>query len=259
MAVAAFDIAEQLQTPVFVLSDLDLGMNIWMSDPFPYPESAPARGKLLSPEKLAEIGGTWGRYRDVDGDGVPYRTIPGDGMPVYFTRGSGHNEQAQYSERPDDYARNVVRLARKFETARTLLPPPEIDVVDGASVGMVAFGTSHWAVVESRDQLTAEAGLSTSYCRLRAWPFTPALGEFIDRHDRVYVVEQNRDGQMLGLMRTELSAAQIEKLRSIRHFNGLPLDARTISEDVLFQEGHPLGRAVDLTAVGMSGGSRGGE
>jgi 2-oxoglutarate/2-oxoacid ferredoxin oxidoreductase subunit alpha len=243
MAIEAFDVAERLQSPVFVMLDLDLGMNTWMSDPFPYPEAPPARGKLLTPEVLASLD-RWGRYKDVDGDGIPYRTRPLDGMPSSFARGSGHNEYAQYSERPDDYVNTLDRLARKFETARTMVPPPVVEDTPGAEVGLIAFGTSHWATGESRDQLAAEAGLPTSYLRLRAYPFTPELGAFLDRHDRVYVIEQNRDGQMLGLMRQELSAGRIAKLRSVRHYNGLPIDARSITDDVLAQEGRrPADRA----------------
>ncbi len=235
MAMAAFDLAERFQTPVFVMSDLDLGMNTWMAERFAYPETPLDRGKVLTPEKLAEIG-DWGRYLDVDGDGVPYRTLPGQFGPAYFTRGSGHNEKAQYSERAEDYTRTLDRLVTKYNTARSALPAPEVVADDGARVGIIAYGTSHWAVVESRDQLAAEQGLATSYLRLRAYPFTSAVAEFIAQHDRVYVVEQNRDGQMLGLMRQELGAAAIAKLRSVRHYNGLPIDARSITDEIMAHE-----------------------
>jgi len=238
-AMAAFDLAEQLQTPVFVMSDLDLGMNTWMSEPFAYPEHPVQRGKVLTPEKLEELG-QWGRYADVDRDGVPYRTLPLDGLPPYFARGSGHNERGQYSERPDDYVNNQDRVARKFETAARLVPKPLVDFTAGAAIGMIAYGTSHWGTVESRDQLSQEAAVDTSYFRLRAFPFTPELDEFIDRHERVYVIEQNRDGQMLALMRQQLSSERIAKLRSVRHYNGLPIDARSITDEVLAQEHHPL-------------------
>ena len=235
MSLAAFDLAERLQTLVFVASDLDLGMNTWMSAPFAYPDGPVDRGKVLDAGSLARIG-EWGRYRDVDGDGIPYRTLPGTGMPSYFTRGSGHNERGQYSERPDDYVGNMDRLARKYETARTLVPPPVIDEVAGATVGIIGYGTSHWAIDESRDQLAREHDLRTSYLRLRAYPFTPELGAFIDRCSRVYVVEQNRDAQMQTLMRGELSAAQIAKLRGVRHYSGLPIDARSVTDDIVRQE-----------------------
>jgi 2-oxoglutarate ferredoxin oxidoreductase subunit alpha len=239
-AISAFDLAERLQTPVFVLSDLDLGMNTWMSAPFPYPEAPLDRGKRLTAEKLAEIR-NWGRYLDADGDGIPYRTVPMDGLPAYFTRGSGHNERAQYSERPDDYASTLDRLARKFETARKLVPAPDVELHD-AAVGLIGFGTSHWALVEARDQLAGESGVPTSYLRIRAYPFSPEVAAFIERHERVYVVEQNRDAQMLSLLRLEIDPLLAARLRSVRHYTGIPIDARTISDAVLAQEGLPLPR-----------------
>jgi 2-oxoglutarate ferredoxin oxidoreductase subunit alpha len=242
MAMDAFDLSERLQTPVFVMSDLDLGMNIWMSEPFAYPEQAPDRGKVLDQAALEKLG-EWGRYKDVDGDGIPWRTLPDTGMPAYFTRGSGHNEKGQYSERGDDYQRNLDRLSRKFDTARTLVPPPEVEIAGHARIGFVAFGSTHWAMVESRDQLRLEADLPTSYLRLKAYPFTDALASFIDRHDRVYVVEQNRDAQMLALMRMELDPARQAKLRSVLHYSGLPIDARSITDDVLAQEGMAVAKA----------------
>src|SRR5918995_6343359 len=217
MAMDTFDLADRLQTPIFVMSDLDLGMNTWMAEPFEYPTKPYDRGKRLTAETLQRLG-QFARYRDVDGDGIPYRTVPGDGMPAYFARGSGHNELAQYSERADDYAGNLDRLARKFETARTLVPRPEIDMSGGTSIGLIAYGTTHWAIVESRDQLREEYSVSTSYLRLRGYPFGPELFEFIDRCDRVYVVEQNRDAQMLTLIKMDCTPAQFAKLRSIRHY-----------------------------------------
>ena len=236
MAMEAFDLAERLQTPVFVMSDLDLGMNNWMAHPFKYPTKPLDRGKRLDAETLKRIG-TFGRYRDVDGDGIPYRTVPGDGMPAYFARGSGHNEEAQYSERAVDYANNLDRLARKFDTARTLVPKPEVEMVgNGGGIGLIAYGTTHWAVVESRDQLRAQAAIDTSYLRLRAYPFTPDLSEFIDRCDRVYVVEQNRDAQMLSLIKMECTPAQSSKLRSVLHYAGLPIGGDSVTTDLLAQE-----------------------
>ena len=235
MAMDAFDLAERLQTPVFVMSDLDLGMNNWMAQPFEYPTRPHDRGKRLDTETLARLG-EFARYRDVDGDGIPYRTVPGDGLPAYFTRGSGHDDKAQYSERADDYANNLDRLARKFETARTLVPSPEIELVDGARIGLIAWGTTHWAIVESRDQLNNEEQLQTSYLRLRAYPFTSEVWDFVERCDRVYVVEQNRDSQMLSLMKMECTPARFAKLRSIRHYVGLPIDGRSVTMDLLKQE-----------------------
>jgi 2-oxoglutarate ferredoxin oxidoreductase subunit alpha len=239
MAMDAFDLAEQLQQPVFVMSDLDLGMNTWMAQPFEYPTVPFKRGKRLDAETLKTLGGQFGRYRDVDGDGIPYRSVPGDGMPPYFTRGSGHNEQALYSERADDYQKNLDRLSRKFETAKKMMPKPEIDMAAEGGIGIIAYGTTHWAVVESRDQLKAERGLQTSYLRLRAYPFGEELNDFIDRHDRVYVVEQNRDAQMLSLLRIDLAPPRVLKLRSIRHYAGLPIDGRSVTTELLVQEGEP--------------------
>ncbi|MDP9264442.1 MAG: 2-oxoacid:acceptor oxidoreductase subunit alpha [Acidobacteriota bacterium] len=238
MAGEAFDLAEKFQTPVFVMSDLDLGMNNWMSDPFPYPEKAIARGKVLSKEDLDKLGG-FARYKDVDGDGIGYRTLPGTDHPLgaYFTRGSGHNEKAQYTERPDDYQNNMDRLAKKFDTARTFVPQPELAGEGKAKVGIIAYGTTHWAIVESRDQMRQEHKLETDYLRLRAYPFPKAVAEFIERHERVYVVEQNRDAQMFDLLRLDLTPAHITKMRSVRHYNGLPIDARTVTDQIISQEG----------------------
>jgi 2-oxoglutarate ferredoxin oxidoreductase subunit alpha len=255
MAMDAFDLAEHFQTPVFVMLDLDLGMNNWMSDGFEYPTKPINRGKLLTPEALKRLG-SWGRYADVDGDGIPYRTVPGDGMPAYFARGSGHNAKGQYSERPDDYVENMDRLNRKFETARTHVPKPIIDRVDGAQIGLIAFGTSHWAVTESRDQLRNETDVKTSYYRLRAYPFTDDLVAFIDAHERIYVVEQNRDAQMLQLMKLDLNPERQAKLRSVLHYSGLPIDARSVTDDVLAQEGFEVAKK---TTLKVSAGSAGGE
>jgi 2-oxoglutarate ferredoxin oxidoreductase subunit alpha len=235
MAIDAFDVAERLQTPVFVMSDLDLGMNTWMSDPFPYPEAPIDRGKRLDQAKLQALGG-YGRYRDVDGDAVPYRTLPLDGMPAYFTRGSGHNADGKYSERPDDYVANMDRLARKFETAKRYVPRPEVDDDAEAEIGFIAYGTSHWATLESRDQLRKETGLRTAYLRVRAYPFTDELKAFVARYKRVYVIEQNRDAQLRALMRIDLAPELMGRVRSVLHYDGLPIDARSITDSVLAQE-----------------------
>ena len=242
MAMEAFDLAERFQTPVFVMSDLDLGMNTWMSKTFDYPTKPIDRGKVVDSETLDRIG-KFGRYRDVDGDGVPYRTIPGDDMPAFFCRGSGHNEWAQYSERPDDYQKNVDRLARKFETARNWMPTPVVEINRKASIGIIAFGTTHWAIIESRDQLSTEADLQTSYYRVCAYPFRTALASFIERHERVYIVEQNRDAQMLSLMKLDLPVELTGRLRSVLHYAGNPIDARTVTDSILIQEGYQVQKA----------------
>jgi 2-oxoglutarate/2-oxoacid ferredoxin oxidoreductase subunit alpha len=255
MAMDAFDLAEQFQTPVFVMMDLDLGMNNWMSDAFTYPTRPINRGKLLTAEKLKELG-EWGRYKDVDGDGIAYRTVPGDGMPAYFTRGSGHNSKGQYSERPDDYVENMDRLSRKFETARQYVPKPAIESNPKAKIGFIGYGTSDYATEESRDQLREETKVETSYFRLRAYPFTAELAAFVDAHERIYVIEQNRDAQLLQLMKLELTPEQQTKLRSVLHYNGLPIDARSITDDVLAQEGFEVAKK---TVARVSAGSAGGE
>jgi len=236
-AMEAFDLTEQLQTPVFVLSDLDIGMNNWMSDPFVYPEKPLKRGKVLSKEDLERLGG-FERYKDVDGDAIPYRTLPGTDHPkaAYFTRGSGHNEKALYTERPDDYQNLMERLARKFDTARTMVPAPEMVQNGKSKIGLIAFGSSDFAVRESRDQLKKEYGLETDYMRLRAFPFSSEVHAFVAAHQRVYVIEQNRDGQMLSLLKLDLPAEDITRLKSIRHFDGLPLDARTVTDQLVLQE-----------------------
>ena len=238
MASEAFDLAEQLQTPVFVMSDLDLGMNNWMSEPFQYPDKPQKRGKVLSAEDIERLGG-FARYKDIDGDAIGYRTLPGTDHPAaaWFARGSGHNEKGHYSERPDDYANNMDRLARKFDTTRTLVPKPEIVRNAGHEVGIIAYGTSHHAVVETLEQLQSEYGVNSDYLRLRAYPFTRETHQFVAAHKRVYVIDQNRDGQMLQLLKLDVPVPDIARLRSVRHYNGLPIDARSITDDIISQEG----------------------
>ena len=235
----SFDLAERFQTPVFVMSDLDLGMNIWMSDPFSYPDKPTDRGKVLTAEELDKVE-SFGRYRDVDGDGIPYRTLPGTphARAAYFNRGSGHDENAEYSEHPDKYENTMKRLARKFETARAQVPGPVAEIDGDAEIGLIAFGTTHWAVVESRDQLHQETDTKTSYLRIRALPLNNKLEDFVESHKRVYVVEQNRDAQMCEVLRNELADRPelIAKLRSVLHFNGHPIDARSVTDSILEQE-----------------------
>jgi len=238
MGYSAFDLAERIQTPVFVLSDLDLGMNNWMSDKFEYPQTPLDRGKVLTAEDLERLGG-FARYRDVDGDAIGWRTLPGTRHPKagYFTRGTGHNEVAVYSEKPEDYVAGMERLARKFENARKLVPGP-VTVKNGTSkIGFLAYGTTDFALRESLDQIKKEYGQEVDYMRIRAYPFAHEIHDFVASHERVYVVEQNRDAQLASLLKLDLPTEQVMKLRSILHFNGLPVDARTITEEFATKEG----------------------
>jgi 2-oxoglutarate ferredoxin oxidoreductase subunit alpha len=237
MGIEAFELAEKFQTLIFVMSDLDLGMNNWMADPFKYPERPITRGKVLSKEDLDKLGG-FARYKDVDGDGVGYRTLPGTDHPAasYFARGSGHNEKSQYSERPDDFERNMERINRKFETARSFVPRPHVET-GKSKIGIIAYGTSHWGILESRDQLRYEYNIETDYLRLKAYPFTREVHDFIKEHDRVYVVEQNRDAQMLSLIKLDIDPALVTRLRSIAHIHGLPLDGRSVTDELVSMEG----------------------
>jgi len=233
MAGDAFDLAERFQTPVFVLSDLDLGMNTWMSDPFPYPERPLDRGKLLSAEELERRGG-FSRYADPDGDGIGWRTLPGTPHPraSYFTRGTGHDERSEYSERPEIFERNLARVARKIEGARSRLPAPVLHGTGGASTGLIAIGSSDPAVREALATLRQERGLEIDYLRIRGYPFSPAVREFVERHGRVFVVEQNRDAQLCALLRLDLPAALTGRLVPVAHVTGLPLDARSVIEGI---------------------------
>jgi 2-oxoglutarate ferredoxin oxidoreductase subunit alpha len=241
LTIEALDLAQQFQAPVFVATDLDLGMNLWLTGPFGYPEKPVARGKLMSAEDLERIG-RFERYRDVDGDGVCYRTIPGTENPLaaYFTRGTGHNEKSGYSERPEDWKKNLDRLALKLETARGKLPAPVIEGDVGAKVGLIAYGGTHWAMLEARDQLR-EQGIATEYCRVRALPASPEVAHFVQRHERVYVVEQNRDGQLASILRATLSGSLADRLRSVCHYNGTPIAATNIVRPILGWEKSPTG------------------
>jgi 2-oxoglutarate/2-oxoacid ferredoxin oxidoreductase subunit alpha len=231
-AHTAFDLAEHLQTLIFVLSDLDLGMNMHISDPFVYPEGPMKRGKVLSVEDLNKLGGSWGRYKDVDGDGIGYRTLPGTkhNMAAYFTRGTGHNEYAVYSERPDDWERNLERLHRKFETARTVVPAPVIEESPEARIGIIGVGSNDPAVQEARDRLAKE-GIATSYLRLRALPASASVRDFLHKYDQVFVVENNFDGQLCTILRSE-EPTYAARMISVRKCDGLSMSARFIKESI---------------------------
>jgi 2-oxoglutarate ferredoxin oxidoreductase subunit alpha len=230
----AFDLAERLQWPIYVLSDLDFGMNQWMSEPFEYPDRPMDRGKVLWEKDLEELAGKWGRYKDVDGDGIPYRTVPGNKHPdsAWFARGTGHDENAVYTEDGEAYERNMDRLKKKFETAKTLVPKPVVDSMEDADIGIIAFGSTLPAVQEARHHL-AEQGLKTDLLQMRAIPFTEEVTEFIYNHELSYVVEMNRDGQLHQLLSLEY-AAVCAKLSSVAHLDGLPMTAKFV-EDVILQ------------------------
>jgi 2-oxoglutarate ferredoxin oxidoreductase subunit alpha len=220
----AFDLAERLQTPIFVLSDLDLGMNLWTSEPLVYPPQPMDRGKLLSAEDLERIG-TFVRFADPDGDGIGARTLPGNPHPLAATlsRGTGHNERNIYSEKPEDWKANMDRLGRKHETARQMVPQPVEEIEAGAAIGIICYGSAQWAVNEARDLLRAR-GLSSSFHRVRALPLGEPTRAFVARHDTCVVVELNQDGQLRDLVRLHCPE-QASRLLSVAHGDGLPLTA----------------------------------
>jgi 2-oxoglutarate ferredoxin oxidoreductase subunit alpha len=237
MAGTAFDLAERLQTPVFVLSDLDIGMNLWITKEFDYPEQPLDRGKVLSAEQLAAFkdehnGQRWGRYLNIDGDGIPYRTLPGTPNPqaAYFTRGTGHNEYAIYSERSDVWEKGLKRLEEKWDTARTLVPAPIVDEVEGAEIAILSLGSNDPAIAEARARLE-KAGVKTSYMRLRALPINDTVSEFIGRYAKVHVVENNFDGQLHFILSAELPNYATRLVKTAK-CDGLPLSARWITEQI---------------------------
>ena len=233
----SFDLAERLQAPIFVLSDLDLGVNPWITEEFAYPDQEMDRGKVLWEEDLEEMSEKWGRYLDVDGDGIPYRTLPGNKHPesAWFGRGTGHDEYARYSEDPDDYWKNMERLKKKYETARSMVPEPVIDTMEGAEVGILAYGSTDPAVQEARDYLLQE-GIKTDYLRLRSIPFTASVEEFLESHRMTYVVELNRDGQVHQLLSLDVPR-HVDKLTSVARVDGLPMTAVWIKSEIMKAEG----------------------
>jgi 2-oxoglutarate ferredoxin oxidoreductase subunit alpha len=230
----SFDIAERMQAPVIVLSDLDMGMNQWASKPFEYPKTPMDRGKVLWEKDLEEIKGNWGRYLDKDSDAIPYRTIPGNKhkASAYFTRGTGHDEYARYTEDSTTFHRNMERLKKKYETAKQYLPKPVLHESEGATAGIIAYGSTEAAINEARDQLARDHGFKTDFMRVRAFPFTPEVDEFIRQHDPIFVVEMNRDGQLHQL----LSLANPEaatRLHSVAYGDGMPASAKWVREGIL--------------------------
>ncbi len=234
----SFELAEGLQTPVFVMSDLDLGMNLWLSDPFVYPDQPISRGKRLDKVELEDFfaeKGEWFRFRDYDGDGVPYRTVPGTDHPrsAFFTRGTGHNDQATYSERSDDWVQNLSRIHRKFETAKAMVPAPVIDYDASKAIGIISYGSNDPAIEEARDKMAAD-GLETNYLRLRALPISQDVIDFVKKHERVYVIENNFDGQMWQILRIEIPGDTSNMVR-LSLGDTLPMTARWIHTRI-FQE-----------------------
>jgi len=227
----AFDLAERYQTPVFVVTDLDLGMQNWATKPFTYPEAKFDRGKVLDEQQLKEIQ-DWGRYKDVDGDGICYRTVAGTpgGKGAYFTRGTGHSVHALYSEKPENWKSNIDRLRRKFDTARTSVPAP-ILLSSGSKRGLLAYGSSDSAVTEAIDLLSEIHGKQVDYLRVRALPFTQAVEAFLDQMDVVYVVDQNRDGQMANLLR-EFFPERSGKIRKVLHYDSTAINAQTLVDQI---------------------------
>jgi len=232
----ALDLAEKYQTAVLCLSDLDLGKNQWMTEPFEYPDTPIERGKIIWEEDLEKIKEDWGRYKDLDGDFIPYRTVPGNTHPdsAYFARGTGHDDFANYSEHPDDWRNNLDRLKNKINSSKKDLPEPLITKRSGAKNGIIAFGSTDAAMVEALDYLKAD-GIKLDYLRLRALPATDQVLDFIRSHERVYIVENNRDGQMHAILSLELPEKS-EDMISLAIIDGLPINAEWIRESVLAEE-----------------------
>jgi len=233
----AFDIAERVQTPVIVLSDLDFGMNQWMTEPFKYPDVPMDRGKILWEDDMKKLTEQWGRYLDKDGDGIPYRTLPGNRLPgsSYFTRGTGHDAYARYTEDSDVWEDNMDRLKKKFQTAIDYLPEPVINSVEGATQAVIAFGSTVPAVDEAIFLFEKEMERKISFLRMRSIPFSDQVRDFVSRYDQVFVVEMNRDGQLyeeLIIAMPDLSS----RLVSVAYGDGMPPSARRIMKEILAKE-----------------------
>ena len=232
MAPQAFDLSERLQTPVMVLSDLDIGMNDWMVPELEWDESyVPDRGKVHGAEDLEQMDKFY-RYLDVDGDGIPYRTLPGvHPKGAYFTRGSGHTKLGAYTEDSAEYQDVIDRLLVKWETARTMVPEAEIQYSKMNKAALLTLGSGDGACKEAMDRL-AHQNVGLNYCRVRAFPFTDAVREFIEKHEVVYVVEQNRDAQLRTLLINDIEADQ-NKLVPLLHYNGMPINSGFVVDRVL--------------------------
>ena len=228
----AFDYAERFQTMVFGFGDLDLGMNRWVTTGFQYPDGPMDKGKVIRTQKEMDSMPDYGRYRDVDGDGIPYRTLPGSGLDPILYRGTGHDEDGVYSEDPQVYHDNMARLRIKIDGSRSLLPAPVVREEENKQVGVVFFGSMENSIVEIDDMLE-ETGLSVSTCRVRALPLHPEVEEFVARHEKTVVLEINRDGQLYGIMRKELPVELVPKLNSVAFSDGMPPRARVYADKIL--------------------------
>lgn len=233
----AFDIAERLQTPVMVLSDLDFGMNQWMTKPFEYPDQPMDRGKVLWEDELKQMSEKWGRYLDVDGDGIPYRTLPGNTLPnsAYFARGTGHDEYASYSEEPEVWERNLMRLRQKLESNLHILPKPVITKTSEAKISIISYGSTTDAIFEAMENLSTK-GYTIDHLRMRSLPVADEAKEFVREHERNYVIELNRDGQLHQVLRLEIPDCSM-KLISLSHLDGLPLTAEWVENQITAKEG----------------------
>ncbi len=211
-------------------------MNQWMTQPFEYPNVPMDRGKMLWEADLENLEGQWARYKDVDGDGIPYRTLAGNRHPdaAYFTRGTGHDENARYTEDAKTWHNLLDRLKKKYETARSWVPGPVIENTPGAQIGVIGFGSTEPAIDEARHEL-AEKGIPTDFLRVRAVPFSSQVGEFLRQHTRNYVVEMNRDGQLHQILSLDFPE-QVTRLVSLAYTDGLPLTAQRVSQAILTKE-----------------------
>lgn len=238
----AFDLAERIQTPIFVLSDLDMGMNQWMSKPFQYPDVPMDRGKVLWEKDIEELKGNWGRYLDKDGDGIPYRTIPGNKHPLssYFTRGTGHDDHAKYTEEADAFLKNMDRLKRKNETAKKYVPAPVLHEMKGATVGVIGYGSTEAAILEAQYQLDTEHGIKSDFLRVRALPFSKEVDAFLAKYNQIFVVEMNRDGQMNQILLTEYPQFAVN-FKSVAFGDGMPASAKWVREGILAKYVKPEG------------------
>ncbi len=228
----AFEYSERYQTLVFGFSDLDLGMNSWVCNGFEYPSEPIDRGKVIRTQEQLDAVEKYGRYRDVDGDGVPYRTLPGSGLAPILTRGTGHDEDGVYSEEPEVYRQLMKRLKRKINNARSELPVPILREEEELDIGIIYYGSMETTIQEI-DDIIEDTGVKVSQCRVRALPLHPEVEAFVERHERVIVLEINRDGQMYGVLRKELPIHLVPKVMSVAYSDGMPPRAQFFANRIM--------------------------